>query len=564
MTALLEEAREDRAVSMGSSDGKKSGGRIALVIGLIGLLAVGCGAALFWHGRTDIDRERARSTPAPTDETASRVAWQAALANKRPAESAASVTTVSPSSGTPAAPPAPKSDVVPAPLFHGAPIQSTQEQTHPATQQSSDQRTADRQPAAADQDASKAAPRPERHAPAQVAFDQAEAPPAKVAKSSTNGTPPTTSKEAAAAPQRPQFDVVRVEPSGDAVLAGRASPNAEVSATLDGKVIAKAKTDDSGQFAMTPPTIKPGNHILGLSQANASGSENSKRDVLVSVPKTASGQVVVATADHGTPEASSRSAGPVPSEATQPKVAAATTSLAEPAKPQAAVKPFAITSVEGEREGGFVARGTAPPGDILHLYLNDSHIADVTAVADGWWDLAVRRGLQGGHYSLRADDVGHVMTGAVIARREASFDVPFAAPATVVAASRDDHVASSAAAMPPAEESPMPRVEEPPLPAAPSTPPADATARAQDNPPVPAKPAEEKPAAKTAGDLETASVNTIDHVETAIVTRGDSLWRISKSRLGQGHWYAQIFTANVAQIRDPSLIYPGQIFVVPR
>lgn len=110
----------------------------------------------------------------------------------------------------------------------------------------------------------------------------------------------------------------------------------------------------------------------------------------------------------------------------------------------------------------------------------------------------------------------------------------------------------------------MPRVEEPPLPAAPSTPPADATARAQDNPPVPAKPAEEKPAAKTAGDLETASVNTIDHVETAIVTRGDSLWRISKSRLGQGHWYAQIFTANVAQIRDPSLIYPGQIFVVPR
>ena len=48
-----------------------------------------------------------------------------------------------------------------------------------------------------------------------------------------------------------------------------------------------------------------------------------------------------------------------------------------------------------------------------------------------------------------------------------------------------------------------------------------------------------------------------------IVQPGNSLWRIARRLYGQGIRYTMIFGANQDQIRDPALIYPGQIFVVP-
>jgi len=49
-----------------------------------------------------------------------------------------------------------------------------------------------------------------------------------------------------------------------------------------------------------------------------------------------------------------------------------------------------------------------------------------------------------------------------------------------------------------------------------------------------------------------------------IVQPGNSLWRISKRIYGAGVQYRVIYDANDALIRDPDLIYPGQIFVVPQ
>ena len=55
----------------------------------------------------------------------------------------------------------------------------------------------------------------------------------------------------------------------------------------------------------------------------------------------------------------------------------------------------------------------------------------------------------------------------------------------------------------------------------------------------------------------------LDHIDTELVSRGDNLWRISRKRLGQGTRYTEIYAANMTQIRDPKLVYPGQIFVLP-
>ena len=49
-----------------------------------------------------------------------------------------------------------------------------------------------------------------------------------------------------------------------------------------------------------------------------------------------------------------------------------------------------------------------------------------------------------------------------------------------------------------------------------------------------------------------------------IVSRGDSLWRISRAAYGAGLRYAVIYRANNNRIRDPDHIYPGQTLVLPK
>jgi nucleoid-associated protein YgaU len=48
-----------------------------------------------------------------------------------------------------------------------------------------------------------------------------------------------------------------------------------------------------------------------------------------------------------------------------------------------------------------------------------------------------------------------------------------------------------------------------------------------------------------------------------VVQPGHSLWRIARQAYGGGVLYTLIYTANAEQIRDPDLIYPGQVFQVP-
>ena len=50
---------------------------------------------------------------------------------------------------------------------------------------------------------------------------------------------------------------------------------------------------------------------------------------------------------------------------------------------------------------------------------------------------------------------------------------------------------------------------------------------------------------------------------TTVVSRGDSLWRISRLTYGDGSRYALVWRANRDRIRDPDRIYPGQTFVLP-
>jgi nucleoid-associated protein YgaU len=53
-------------------------------------------------------------------------------------------------------------------------------------------------------------------------------------------------------------------------------------------------------------------------------------------------------------------------------------------------------------------------------------------------------------------------------------------------------------------------------------------------------------------------------VATAVVSRGDSLWRISRLTYGAGERYSLLYRANRDRIVNPNRIYPGQVFILPK
>lgn len=65
--------------------------------------------------------------------------------------------------------------------------------------------------------------------------------------------------------------------------------------------------------------------------------------------------------------------------------------------------------------------------------------------------------------------------------------------------------------------------------------------------------------------VTTALAQPVGQQSIALMTvqPGHSLWRISEGHYGAGSRYLVIYNANRSQIRNPDLIYPGQIFVLP-
>jgi len=339
--------------------------------------------------------------------------------------------------------------------------------------------------------------------------------------SSTPGSPPAASpaaaieKPAAAAPQiaapiKPQFDVVRVEPTGETVAAGRAEPKSKVTLLASGKPVGEAEADAAGQFVIIPAPLPAGDHLFSLRAVGVRGEVLSDQTVAVAVPERGSKDVVVALAEPGKP-----------------------TQVLSDAKPAAAVTApgtISIRTVEAQQGGGFFASGTGAPGAQIRLYLNDAFVAAVKVGPDGRWSVTVEKGMSAGKYAVRADLVSPE-GGKVLARSE----VAFAYPASPVAGLVKSPGASPAAG-----------------PAAPKSQVAAASATAKDTGSDAAAP-----------EPHGAAATVVPELRTAKVERGDSLWRISRVMLGRGVRYTQIYDANTAQIRDPSLIYPGQVLVLP-
>src|SRR6516162_4779457 len=82
----------------------------------------------------------------------------------------------------------------------------------------------------------------------------------------------------------PVFDIARIEPAGDAVIAGRAAPGASVELLRNGKVHDRAVADHVGQFVMEPPRLPPGDYELTLRSRQPDDKEvASQQGVMVTI-----------------------------------------------------------------------------------------------------------------------------------------------------------------------------------------------------------------------------------------------------------------------------------------
>jgi nucleoid-associated protein YgaU len=296
----------------------------------------------------------------------------------------------------------------------------------------------------------------------------------------------------------PTFDVASIEPTGEAVIAGRAAPGATVELLRDGEVHDRAVADKSGQFVIVPPKLPPGTYDLTLRSKAPDGTvATSKQRVTTALEPRSTEKPVVALVTPNKP----------------------TVVLSQPGAPKPAGA-LVVETVEIEPGGKFHVSGQARPGAALRLYLNDSFVTSVTAGADGRFAVTINEGVAAGNYRVRVDEASG--SGTVRARAE----VPFTAPETTASVS------------------------------------AQATTSKRQDSAAPPQLAAAGATVLPDGSAPSSSV-VVPKITTTTVSRGDSLWRLSQASYGAGMRYAVIYKANREQIRNPNLIYPGQVFVVP-
>lgn len=385
---------------------------------------------------------------------------------------------------------------------------------------------------------------------------------------SPSSEPARAAASTAAGPVGPSFDVVRVEPTGESVIAGRATPGATVELLRNGQPFSRTVADGSGLFAIVPPELPAGSHEIALQATSPEGGSRTRSAQSVTVVVAADRKqkpLVTVTAPDQPTIVLSRPDEPAPPPSTSTTVAAKSAgqvAAGTPAAQSPARRPeIRIGAVEAEGTGRLFVSGQAAPGATIRLYLNDAYVAPSGTGPDGRLSFSIERGIQPGDYRVRLDDVDPV-TGAVRSRAEVPFTVPPAPPPATVAEAapngpgRAVASASRASDVPTSREQIAPQGTSPAIGGQPG--PSGRTASAERPGQVPSVTAVPREVAMA----EPGQV-VVPEISTAIVARGDNLWRISKRVYGQGLRYTVIFGANTPQIRNPDLIYPGQIFVLP-
>jgi len=203
-------------------------------------------------------------------------------------------------------------------------------------------------------------------------------------------SPPAPPATPATPPAPPQFDVVRVDTSGNTVIAGRAMPGATVTIKSGTAVLGTVVADASGAFVFLPTNPLPqGAQELSLTETLPGGQ------VIVG-PQTAS----VDVAADGTLTVISGPGG---------------SKVLSGQGPKAGV--LGLGTVDYDANGHAIFSGTAPAGASVTVSLNGDIMGTVTAGTDGHWTLTTSVPKTSGTVTLAATDA----SGAVLPKVTAPF-----------------------------------------------------------------------------------------------------------------------------------------------
>ncbi|SLN45882.1 LysM domain/BON superfamily protein [Roseovarius gaetbuli] len=344
---------------------------------------------------------------------------------------------------------------------------------------------------------------------------------------------------APAMPDPPSVDTFRLDPDGQMLVAGQGTPGWMISILLDGIAIASVAPDNAGKFVQfldLPTSDQP--RILSLSMASGDGGQTlASVDEIIIAPTPR----VVAAAPKPEPAVEAAQSEPVPTpdatEAEGTQTAEAKPEPTEPAKP-------VVEMAEGAAETVSAAAVSALPAvsqtvlladeagvRVLQAPTSDTDAPEVmSSVAldaitysdDGEVELSGRA--EGSGFVRIYLDNTPVTTSPVAADGNWNSELPEVD--TGVYTLRVDEVSPEGAVVS-RVETPFKREDQ-------------AVLLAQDD------------------------ANPSARVRAVTVQPGSTLWAISREAYGDGVMYVRVFEANRDRIRDPDLIYPGQVFALPQ
>lgn len=365
--------------------------------------------------------------------------------------------------------------------------------------------------------------------PADGATTAAETAPETTAETSNAEAPAGAADPALAA--APEFDLVRVARDGSAVVAGSTAPGASVKLLLDGAEIGAVPADAQGSFVALfnlAPSTAP--RILTMVAVLPDGTELAA-DGRIAIAPTVAPALAAAPDAEATDTGDEVAAAPDAPAAPVEEAPAALLVTDEGTRilqsagdlSPAMASNVTVDTITYTPEGAVQLSGRGTGGAAVRLYLDNAQVADTTVDGQGGWSLTMGD-VAPGLYTLRADQIGP--DGQVTSRFETPFQRETAEALAAAAATGNDSAAPGAEAQGADPSSTDPAA------------PVDASGAAT------VAPAAQGPVSVT-------------------VQPGFTLWRIARENLGDGVLYVQVFEANKDKIRDPDLIYPGQVFSVP-
>jgi nucleoid-associated protein YgaU len=352
-----------------------------------------------------------------------------------------------------------------------------------------------------------------------------------------------TVAEPAEVVSRATFDVVRVEPGGSTLIAGRATAGATVRLFMDFAEVAVSVVGSTGEFVMFAelgPSESP--RVLSLTETLDDGTVLEAGANVILAPVAPPVKVAVAEPGPTEEESAVEDTAPADDVAVAPAAPTSDESVAvedgadvvtsgtevvttpasddatssgqdapePPAAPTVLVadesgvrvlqnagdQPEAMTnvsidSISYDSAGEVALSGRSTGASSVRVYLDNEPLIDVPIGADGQWQTDLPD-VDTGTYTLRVDELNE--EGRVVSRAETPFK-------------RESVEAIQA--------------------------------------------------------LDAEATTTIAPVSLITVQPGNTLWGIAREKYGQGTLYVRVFEANTDRIRDPDLIYPGQIFSVP-